>query len=168
MLVDGDRARRRNEQCVAVGLGAGERSAWILPDAPARLSTMTGCFQASVSLSATTRAMMSTAPPAANGTIIRIGALGVRGLRKSADRGACQRGPGPMVASKDLRVRPLKLIMRSSRSFKEESTNVPWVMGLRIEADVPPVWAKDPGRCMQRLGTMSRPMMTRTSDQFTA
>ena len=51
-------------------------SAAMLPLAPARLSTTTGCCSASVSFCATTRAMMSVEPPAANPTMKRSGRLG--------------------------------------------------------------------------------------------
>src|SRR5512135_99535 len=48
----------------------------MLPPAPARFSTTIGCFQRSVSFCPTVRAMVSTAPPAVNGTTTRTGLTG--------------------------------------------------------------------------------------------
>src|SRR4051794_17158559 len=51
-------------------------SAPILPPAPVRFSTITGWPRCSDILAATMRPTVSTAPPAANGTTIRIGRFG--------------------------------------------------------------------------------------------
>src|SRR5690349_2077309 len=48
----------------------------MFPPAPGRLSTITGCFQVSISFCPRARATVSTAPPAANGTTIRTGLAG--------------------------------------------------------------------------------------------
>src|SRR5512146_3135098 len=48
----------------------------MLPEAPGRLSTMTGCPSAWVSLSATARARMSVDPPGAHGTMMWTGRSG--------------------------------------------------------------------------------------------
>ncbi|HKB63580.1 MAG TPA: hypothetical protein VKD03_11975 [Burkholderiales bacterium] len=48
----------------------------MLPPAPERFSTTTGCPQVSVSFSAIRRTMMSFGPPGANGTMIRTGLEG--------------------------------------------------------------------------------------------
>ena len=48
----------------------------MVPAAPATFSTITGCFNRSASLVSTNRAVESTLPPAANGTITVIGRLG--------------------------------------------------------------------------------------------
>jgi hypothetical protein len=45
-------------------------SAPMLPPAPARLMTTTGCFHSSLMRAASTRETGSTAPPAGNGTIM--------------------------------------------------------------------------------------------------
>src|SRR3954471_606903 len=52
------------------------RSAPRLPPAPGLLSTITGWRNASCNLPPTSRASTSTAPPAANGTMMRTGLLG--------------------------------------------------------------------------------------------
>src|SRR5438067_4274210 len=48
----------------------------MLPPAPGRLSTVTGCASASLIFGARSRAVLSTTPPAAKGTTIRIGFAG--------------------------------------------------------------------------------------------
>src|SRR5664279_2719425 len=48
----------------------------MLPPAPARLSTITGCFRISPSFGSNTRIKMSCPPPAAKGTTILIGLSG--------------------------------------------------------------------------------------------
>jgi hypothetical protein len=48
----------------------------MLPEAPGRLSTTTGCPQRSASFCATRRAMMSVPPPGVNPTTIRTGLTG--------------------------------------------------------------------------------------------
>src|SRR5260221_14405494 len=51
----------------------------MLPDAPARFSTTTGCPQRAASLSPTMRGSASAAPPAGKGTMTRIGRAGYPG-----------------------------------------------------------------------------------------
>jgi hypothetical protein len=51
-------------------------SAPMIPFAPGRFSTTTGCFHASLSFCATVRVMMSVAPPGGNGTTILTGLPG--------------------------------------------------------------------------------------------
>ena len=48
----------------------------MVPLAPPRLSTMTGCPHASLSFCAIARDRMSVPPPGGNGTMMRIGAVG--------------------------------------------------------------------------------------------
>jgi hypothetical protein len=52
------------------------RSAAILPPAPDRASTTTGCFRLAASFSATARATISSGPPAADDTMILTGRVG--------------------------------------------------------------------------------------------
>src|SRR5258708_12156757 len=56
----------------------------MLPEAPTRFSTTTGCPQRAVSLSPTMRGSASAAPPAGKGTMTRIGGLGYPGAGSSA------------------------------------------------------------------------------------
>src|SRR5258708_12190322 len=56
----------------------------MLPEAPTRFSTTTGCPQRAVSLSPTMRGSASAAPPAGKGTMTRIGRLGYPGAGSSA------------------------------------------------------------------------------------
>ncbi len=48
----------------------------MLPPAPGRFSTTTGCFHISLSFWPSARASTSDVPPGANGTMMRIGLLG--------------------------------------------------------------------------------------------
>src|SRR6059036_4194950 len=56
----------------------------MLPEAPTRFSTTTGCPQRAASLSPTMRGSASAAPPAGNGTMTRIGRLGYPGAGSCA------------------------------------------------------------------------------------
>src|SRR4029077_1547072 len=66
----------------------------MLPPAPGRLSTSTGCFQASPSFWPSARATVSTAPPAANGTTIRTGLEGNDWAKARAENAAASRTAG--------------------------------------------------------------------------
>src|SRR4051812_42250968 len=61
----------------------------MLPEAPGRFSTITGCPSACRSCSPTTRAKMSVEPPGAQGTTIRTGRVGY----------ACARAEHAMAAA---------------------------------------------------------------------
>src|SRR5262245_35756892 len=58
------------------GLELMTKPAAVIPAAPGRFSTTTGWPRISLMIGATARAVTSTLPPAANGTMIRIGSLG--------------------------------------------------------------------------------------------
>src|SRR5258706_10296804 len=63
----------------------------MLPEAPARFSTTTGCPQRAASLSPTMRGSASAAPPAGNGTMTRIGRPGYPGAGSWAQADAATR-----------------------------------------------------------------------------
>ena len=66
----------------------------MLPPAPARLSTMTGWPSSVVSAWPMMRARMSVVPPAAKGTTMVTGLVGVGGLRQGAGGDGCTDGSG--------------------------------------------------------------------------
>src|SRR3990172_1250508 len=70
------------------GAARAANSSAILPEAPARLSTMKECPQSSFNLDCTWRAVMSVAPPGAYGTIMRTGLVGNFSAGCAADQPA--------------------------------------------------------------------------------
>ena len=67
--IDGENADRSDQERVAVGGRLLERPGAERAIGAARLSMMTDCFTRSASFGATSRAVMSEAPPAGNGTM---------------------------------------------------------------------------------------------------
>ena len=96
-----------DHQRVSVGRGGATAPVPIMLAAPGRFSTTTVCPQLSCMRCASSRPSVSTEPPGANGTMIRIGLSGilvgdrlrVRGAKREARRRECRNGKFHDVSS---------------------------------------------------------------------
>src|SRR6266478_9140527 len=88
----------------------------MLPEAPTRFSTTTGCPQRAASFSLTMRGSASAAPPAGNGTMTRIGRPGYPGAGSCAHAEAARSKPAShaycneFIASLRRQIGPIAMI----------------------------------------------------------